>query len=275
MTELEVVLKAFHQATECQAALWRLAEDNGQLSIAASAPAGSAPPWFVPPPLALQKPGDVHEVRTAHGSMLLASVPGSHRAWLTVGPCPSVPDSLERFLRFLLPVVAQYLQSAMEVEHAANELAERYEEINLLYTISEILGRTVTLEEAAATILTEISETVGARRASILVHDRVTDTLQVVAALGVSPIDVPPIAADDGCSVSARVFRTQHPQIVDSDEMICASEALYRRGAMLSVPIMWTTPDGGQPLGVVNLSDRRARQPFTAGDQKLVAAIAT
>ena len=47
----------------------------------------------------------------------------------------------------------QYLQNALEVEHAANELAERYEEINLLYTISEILGRTVSLEEAAATIL--------------------------------------------------------------------------------------------------------------------------
>jgi sigma-B regulation protein RsbU (phosphoserine phosphatase) len=44
---------------------------------------------------------------------------------------------------------------------------------------------------------------------------------------------------------------------------------------MLSVPIMWTTPSGGQPLGVVNLADRRSRQPFTAGDQKLVTAIAT
>jgi sigma-B regulation protein RsbU (phosphoserine phosphatase) len=44
---------------------------------------------------------------------------------------------------------------------------------------------------------------------------------------------------------------------------------------MLSVPIMWTTPEGGEPLGVVNLSDRRSAQPFTAGDQKLVAAIAT
>jgi sigma-B regulation protein RsbU (phosphoserine phosphatase) len=44
---------------------------------------------------------------------------------------------------------------------------------------------------------------------------------------------------------------------------------------MLSVPIMWTTPRGGEPLGVVNLSDRRSSQPFTAGDQKLVAAIAT
>jgi sigma-B regulation protein RsbU (phosphoserine phosphatase) len=44
---------------------------------------------------------------------------------------------------------------------------------------------------------------------------------------------------------------------------------------MLSVPIMWTTPRGGEPLGVVNLSDRRSAQPFTAGDQKLIAAIAT
>jgi sigma-B regulation protein RsbU (phosphoserine phosphatase) len=44
---------------------------------------------------------------------------------------------------------------------------------------------------------------------------------------------------------------------------------------MLSVPIMWTAPGGGEPLGVVNLSDRRAGLPFTAGDQKLIAAIAT
>ena len=57
-----------------------------------------------------------------------------------------------------------------EIENAARELAERYEEINLLYTISEILGHTVSLSEAAAaTILREVSETVGARRASILV----------------------------------------------------------------------------------------------------------
>ena len=48
-----------------------------------------------------------------------------------------------------------------------SELAERYEEINLLYTISEILGRTVSLEEASADILREVSETVGARRATV------------------------------------------------------------------------------------------------------------
>src|SRR6185312_13823612 len=57
----------------------------------------------------------------------------------------------------------------------------------------------------------------------------------------------------------------------------CPEESTYRRGAMLSVPIMWTAPAprGAEPLGVVNLSDRRSGQPFTAGDQKLLAAIAT
>jgi phosphoserine phosphatase RsbU/P len=163
----------------------------------------------------------------------------------------------------------------VEIEHAARELAERYEEINLLYTISEILGRTVALEEAAATILEEISQTVGARRASILVYDKGRNLLEPVAALGNPVASIPPVSvADDGC-VSARVFRDQHPLIVEAGEMVCDAEAPYRQGSMLSVPIMWTGPSGAEPLGVVNLSDRRSTQPFTAGDLKLVAAIAT
>ena len=57
--------------------------------------------------------------------------------------------------------------------------------------------------------------------------------------------------------------------------MPCAAEAGFRRGAMLTVPILWTTQDGSEPLGVVNLSDRRSGQPFTADDQKLITAIAS
>jgi sigma-B regulation protein RsbU (phosphoserine phosphatase) len=172
-------------------------------------------------------------------------------------------------------VVGRQIAASSEVELAAIELAERYEEINLLYSISETLGRAVTLEETAAKILTEVSETVGARRASILLFDRVTDTLQAVAVLGGTADTVPPIAIDDATSLSARVFRTLHPLIAERDAPSCAAEEPYRRGEMLSVPILWSTPDGGEPLGVVNLSDRRGRHDFTAGDLKLVAAIAS
>ena len=131
------------------------------------------------------------------------------------------------------------------------------EEINLLYTISEILGRTVALEEAAQRILTEISETVGARKAVMLVHDATNRQLNAVATLGVPLDKVSSISVDDSDSVSARVFRTSHPLIVEPDQMIWDGEQAFRKGAMLSVPIMWTSPRGGaEPLGVVNLSDR-------------------
>lgn len=269
MSDLAEVLRAFRAATECDATVWSQSGANATPVVEAS-----TSPREVPADL--PTPHDSpRNVSTPNGDLLIAAIPGPRRAWLALGPC-AVPDvDLGRYLKFLLPVTSQYLQSALEVEHAANELAERYEEINLLYTISEILGRTVSLEEAAKTILGEVSETVGARRASILVHDRTTDTLQVVAALGVDPRSLPPMLVQDPCSVSARVFRTQHPMIAEPEQMVCEQELAYRRGAMLSVPIMWTAPRGAEPLGVVNLSDRRSGQPFSAGDQKLIAAIAT
>lgn len=269
MTELAAVLAAFKDATRCEAAVWSQASPTAAVVTEASTDDVSVPDDL---PRAHRSP---RLVDTDRGQMLVATVPGPRRAWLALGPCPMPDFDLHGHLRFVLPVVTQYLQSALEVEHAANELAERYEEINLLYTISEILGRTVSLEETAATILTEISETVGARRASILVHDRSADTLQVVASLGTGDGPLASIRVDDACSVSAHVFRTRHPVIAEPGEMSCPQETAYRRGAMLSVPIMWTAPGGAEPLGVVNLSDRRSGQPFSAGDQKLIAAIAT
>lgn len=270
MNDLTRVLLAFSEATGCEAAVWT---QTGSSPPALEACTDHAPALTEFPAVA----DGVRSIGSGADEIRVAAVPGPRRAWIALGPCKTPGVGLAGFMSFLLPVVAQYLQSALEVEHAANELAERYEEINLLYTISEILGRTVALDEAARTILVEVSETVGARRASVLVFDRATNTLRAVAALGADLASVPPIDIDDPCSVSAHVFRTQHPMLAEPDQMLCPQEAMYRRGAMLSVPIMWTAPAprGAEPLGVVNLSDRRSGLPFTAGDQKLIAAIAT
>jgi sigma-B regulation protein RsbU (phosphoserine phosphatase) len=228
MSDLARVLAAFHDATQCEAGVWMLHGPSDDASIPRLDAGTVNPPTPTRFPLAVE--GEV-TVRATRGEVLIAGIAGPRRAWLAIGPCPQEGVSLSSFMSFLLPVVTQYLQSALEVEHAANELAERYEEINLLYTISEILGRTVSLDEAAKTILSEVSETVGARKATVLVHDRATNTLRAVAALGVDLAAVPPIAVDDECSVSARVFRTQHLQLVEGDESPCPEEAMYRRGA--------------------------------------------
>lgn len=273
MRELVPILERFEDVTGVRAVVWTQASERAPIIPEFGA-------WEEPVPrvLELLAPGaPPAEIETDDGILLAGAVPGPRRAWVTVGPCTGARTEPAACLELLLPIVGHFFQSALEVEHAAYELAERYEEINLLYTTSEILGRTVSLEEAASRILEEICETVGARRAAILVHDRVTDTLQVVTAMGFEAADAPPIGTQDGESVSARVFREQRALLLEEGENPCEAESLYRRGALLSVPILWTNPNphGAIPLGVVNLSERRSGEPFSAGDEKLVTAIAT
>ncbi len=270
MSELGDVLSAFHEATACNVAVWSRDGEAAPLRFVAGTARADAPreEW-------LPTGTVVHTEETAGGRVLLMAVRGPRPAWIVLGPCDVDLAALEGYVQFLRPIVAQFLQNSLEVEHAANELAERYEEINLLYSISEILGRTVSLEEGASTILREVSETVGAHRGSILVVNRATNAFDVIARIGGEGIPTVPIALDDTCSVSAHVFRTLHSVIVDANEMPCEAERAFRRGAMLTVPILWTAQDGSEPLGVVNLSDRRSGQAFTAGDQKLVTAIAS
>ena len=158
---------------------------------------------------------------------------------------------------------------------AAEQLAESWEEINLLYSIGEILGRTVKLADAARTILTEITETVRAELAAVFVHDAARGLLQPVAVLGADMTSVKAIAIDNDSSSIAAVFRARHPVLVAEHAVGSPDDGAVQRGALLAVPIIWTTPQGGVPLGVLTLSGRKVGQPFTAGDQKLVAAIAT
>jgi sigma-B regulation protein RsbU (phosphoserine phosphatase) len=270
LSELTTVLSGFSTSTECGASVWVQPEESLPPRLEAVAADGVVE-WTPP-----RGNGQPERLEVDGRVTLRAAVPGPRRAWLVVGPSRDPAAPLEKYLALLLPIVAQHLQSALEVEHAANELAERYEEINLLYTITEILGRSLALEETAATILREITETVGARRGAVFVHDRVTDTLQAAAAIGVPVLDIPPIAVDDPCSVSATVFRDQRARMVEAREIVCEAESFIHRGMVLAVPILWTGPDG-QPeqLGVLDLSDRASRQPFSAGDQKLIAAIAS
>src|SRR5437762_435711 len=119
MTDLAAVLMAFREATMCEAAVWAQSAPEGKITVEAST--GSSPAIADFPTLAEgTRPQD-----SAAGPILVAAVPGPRRAWLALGPCATQTD-LMSYMRFVLPVVGQYLQSALEVEHAANELAERY-----------------------------------------------------------------------------------------------------------------------------------------------------
>ena len=161
---------------------------------------------------------------------------------------------------------------------ALDELDARRAEIELLYTISEILGRTATLADAALAIVREVSAVVGARRASIMVHDERAELLRTVAAIGFDPAGLEPVSVEDTQSVAARVFRERCVILHapgDRPERRTAPGRGYAGNAFLSVPIRYATP--GVParcVGVISFTDRANGDRFTEADRRLVTAIA-
>ena len=202
-------------------------------------------------------------------------------------PIPTTPDTWlevkgggERAAAELADVIGAVLEAEEETTQVAAELSGRYEEIDLIYTISEILGHTIRLDEAANRILREVSAVVRARRATLLVHDARAHVLRLVAARGVQLGEIDPIEVDDPTSIAARVFREMRTISYDPNDPRAPKppnpiERGYRGHAFLSVPVVYASPGRvPTPIGVINLTDRTGEDAFTAGDRKLVAAIA-
>lgn len=208
----------------------------------------------------------------------LEPVPGAPGLWLEVAGRNE--QDLRQAAPRVLSLVAALLDSERQRAYVAEELAGRYEEIELLYAISEILGRTVRLEEAAQIIVREVSAVVGARRASIMVFDETSGTLRTVAARGFAPEGLVPVPVEDDCSIAARVYRerrtvTFDPADPDSLPSECGGARGYRGNSFLSVPITYAAPGTEvRCVGVMNLTDRIGGDRFTLDDRKLVSAVA-
>jgi sigma-B regulation protein RsbU (phosphoserine phosphatase) len=240
--------------------------DDGAIRLAA----GVDPGWAPAPP------DGAGLASTPAGLRWLAPVPGTPGLWLdleTSGNSPSRRGLAD------LELLGHLVSTDREVLRLSQELASRYEEIDLLYTISEILGQTVKLEQAAQIIVRAVSSVVGARRASIVVVDESAGVLRTVAAQGLPLGRSGIIRLDDPESIAARVFRERRALIGDPSDGLPSHpdkvERGYQGAAFMSVPICYTAA-GQEPrcIGVVNLTDRIGGDRFSTTDRKLVVAVA-
>jgi sigma-B regulation protein RsbU (phosphoserine phosphatase) len=185
----------------------------------------------------------------------------------------------EEDIDFVVSVLDQVLAHENEARSAAHELSERYEEINLLYSISEILASFVSMEQASARILDEVADVLGARRAALWVMRPETEQLVLSAAVGDEGLEGP-IRVDDETSVTARVFRERQPINLERGDRLPRSTLREPRPhgeePYLSVPVTYTPPDGdSRTVGVITLVGRRTDVRFSAGDLRLLTAIAS
>ena len=111
MSELGEVLQAFLEATGSDAVVWR--RDGGEgtpLRFIAGTRRTDPPADDILPPL-----GTVLDEPTERGRLVIVPVAGPRAGWLVLGPCPIQRTEIDRYLKFLRPVVTQYLQNTLEV----------------------------------------------------------------------------------------------------------------------------------------------------------------
>lgn len=221
-------------------------------------------------PVIPHRPG---AVPTPTGTAWLDSVPDSEGLWFSL---EGLSDAESRAAaERLRPVLGTLFHTERRAVEMGEELANRYEEIDLLYSISEILGQTLHLEEAARTILREVSAVVAARRSSIMVYDETLGRLRVVATRGFATPAEASVALDDADSVAARAYRERRLVENPPGTEGAGGPRGYRGGAYLSVPIIYAAPGGpSRCVGVINLTDRLGADAFEPGHRKLVTAVA-
>jgi phosphoserine phosphatase RsbU/P len=187
---------------------------------------------------------------------------------------------------------AALLAADAEGAGAAQELAERYEEIDLLYRVGDLLGSTVRIEDAAGTMLRELAETIGARRASLYTVPAVvaTDTrggaapLSRLAVFGAAHPTDDVVALTDPSHPAAATVRECLSSLRDGRDgpsTILTVPLLRVGGVSAAAPVgSGITGDrvsapGGGLLGAIVLEAPRVAGGFSAGDRKLAAAVAT
>jgi phosphoserine phosphatase RsbU/P len=175
----------------------------------------------------------------------------------------------------LTPSLELAFEAAREIQFFTSELSERFEEINLLYSISETLGSTLDMDSGARKILGEVRDVMGAKRGSLWVYSNAADALHLAAQVGEDG-RVAPLSPDDPDAITSMVFREGRAIIASRRPTPAEREAGGVGDSFLSVPIRYSPGSGeSRTVGVVNLIGRQDGGRFSAANQKLLAAIAS
>lgn len=185
------------------------------------------------------------------------------------------PGQADEMATFLLDWAARFLRYDRELTLFSREMAERYEELTLLTSISETLGSHIQVHRAAEVILEELASVLDVERAALWLADEADGELRPFAARtapaeGATPADAPEEGAtqeggaEEEPELTRGVFSRQEPVLANGER------------PLLSVPVAYTPPEGAaRRLGVLNLVRRRGDAPFRAGDLRLMTTVAS
>ncbi len=215
---------------------------------------------------------------TAHDSLGdVRGVEFTESTWLVMpsvrirmATAPASGEEGRRLVALLRESASRLVASEMEARFFSGELADRYEEIDLLTSVGETLGSVIHLERAAGRLLARLADVLSADCAAVWVPED-GETLRRLAAGGTAASELTAEPAAGAREWNDRAMQMQMAQI------------RRRRGlaedegdrTLLAVPLRHSALHGSTlPVGVLAARGRATRDTFSQADVNLASTVA-
>lgn len=166
-------------------------------------------------------------------------------------------------------VVAHLYEKELEKRALADETLGRYKELTLLYDMSEKLSKFLDLEAVGASVAEDARRHLRASGAALLLHDPRRNVLEAVASVGDEFDEARDLPADRG--IAGRVLRTGRAEFLED---VATTDAYVPLDTAVRSLICAPLRTGERVFGVLRVTQTASGAMWTAGDVKLVAALA-
>jgi serine phosphatase RsbU (regulator of sigma subunit) len=172
------------------------------------------------------------------------------------------------------------INSEYSINSLSGEVLNKYEELNLLYELSEEMASVFNTKEICEIVLRKALNVIGAEKASILLWDPGRERLRVMASVGLPDELEDELETGQQEGVCGYVFKTGKPLLVedlaDLPEELSPGNGQYRTDSFLSVPLLISPLKVKEKvIGLINLADKPSERAYHAGDLKLLSAISS
>ncbi|MBT8477272.1 MAG: PP2C family protein-serine/threonine phosphatase [Gemmatimonadetes bacterium] len=209
--------------------------------------------------------GDDRGVEYTESSWLV--MPGVR---IRLATAPVSREESRPFLALLRESASRLVASEREARFFSGELADRYEEIDLLTSVGETLGSVIHLERAAGRLLHRLADVISSDRAAVWVPDE--DETPRLLALGGRGAGQK--VADPEAEERQWIDRTFERQVAQVRPRRGLAKDVADR-TLLAVPLKHAAMHGGTlPLGVLSARGRESRDTFSQADVNLAATVA-
>jgi len=178
---------------------------------------------------------------------------------LAAGPLPA-PAQTQAALTALGRSLESLAGLALEKRAIVQETLDRYREINLLYNLGDTLATCLDVDELPQRALAESNRIIQAIQGAVLYYD---ETGKLVVAASIGPTETLMHVISEAQALIEDVARTGKSKIIND---FTGGE---RRAPLLIAPLRTSE----RQLGVILLVDKVGEDGFTAGDEKLLAAL--